>query len=373
MTGHSQFEKSIEQFLTDLPLALPIEKVAASQPVTCFIAIAGFEARCLGAVDAMAAQQWHSDFGVCVKYTDASMEIPNRKHLDQMAQRIAALTGGTAPLMIEHDDHDLDADFGDKLTQSLAASGIDLQDANAHIVFDITVGSSRLLLEGLHALLNGRASVTLVYSESAKYRPFFEEYLGHIEEQRIHTVEPPEFLTQGVDRVEVLRRIPGQNADARPTFVVMFPSFAFTRSSAVIDELAPSRMQWIFGVPHLVENRWRLDAQKEYHRGLIDKSHRHCYVSTFDYRETLEVLESVFQRRRENYSLFIASLGSKMQKVGQVLFHLLRPEVAAVVSIPRIWNPDRFSSDEPRAVYALQLGKCGDLRKSLWDVRRLRI
>ena len=184
---------------------------------------------------------------------------------------------------------------------------------------------------------------------------------------------PPEFLTHGVDKVEVLRRIPGHDADSRPTFLVVFPAFARTRVSAVIEELCPSRVQWMFGVPHIVENRWRLDAQREYHTALIEKSHRHCYVSTFDYRETLSVLESVYRKRRQTYGIFVCSLGSKLQKLGQAIFHILRPEVAALVSIPRVWEPEKYSDERPRAVYGLDLGSCQRLRERLWSTRRFRL
>lgn len=369
----SQFEQTLEQLLSQLPGPTELARSPDNQRVSCCVAIAGFEPRCVSALQLMAAKGWRSERGICVAYSDASMAAPNSKHRDQLLNDMRAVSDAQELGVIGHDDHNLDADFGDALVQELAAQGIDLEDETAHIVFDITVGSSRLLLEGLHALMQGRAAVTLIYSEASRYRPLFEEYRLHAEAQRVQSIEPPEFLTKGVDRVEVLRRIPGQNADARPTFLVVFPSFAYTRSSAIVDELSPSRVQWIFGVPHLVENRWRLDAQRDYHCGLVERSHRQCYVSTFDYRETLEVLEHIYQKRRDDYGVVVASLGSKLQKVGQVLFHLLRPEVAAVVSIPRIWDPDRFSSEEPRAVYSVSFGSCAELRESLLSTRRLRV
>jgi hypothetical protein len=321
----------------------------------------------------MVARGWRAEHGLCVCYANREMEAPNSQYTSEVLSRLRAIATGTVPNMIEHDDHSLDASFGDRLLSALRDAQIDLGSEETRVVFDITVGSSRLLLEGLNALLRTDISLTLTYTEVATYRPSFDEFRGQLEEQRVRRVEAPEFLTRGVDRVEILKSIPGRNADSRPAYLVVFPAFAFTRVSAVIDEIAPSRVQWIFGIPHLVENRWRIDAQKEYHRSLIEKSHRHCYVSTFDYRETLEVLERTYQKRREHYGLFVASLGSKMQKVGQVLFHILRPEAAAIVSIPRIWNPDRFSSERPRSVYSLDLGSCRLLREALWQTRKLRI
>jgi hypothetical protein len=132
-------------------------------------------------------------------------------------------------------------------------------------------------------------------------------------------------------------------------------------------------VHWLFGIPHLVKNRWRIDAQRRFHQQFCEHSHRHCYVSTFDYRETLVVLESIYKQRIKDYSPMICSLGSKLQKVGQVLFHILRPEVGAVVSVPRIWDPQRFSSETPRAVYLVPLGDCRKLRERLWLSRTFRL
>ncbi len=369
----NQYEKPFEQLLSELPAARRLCDVSAVTDVSCVVAIAGFEPRCVAATEQMAARHWDAKAAVCVTYSDANMQLPNDKHKAVLVGHLKRIAKGVTPAVLTHDDHALNADFGGALWRELESRGVDVNDPESHIVVDITVGSSRLLLEGLHALFQGRARITLVYSEASRYRPYFNEYIEYSEQRRVHTVEPPEFLTRGVERVEVLQRIPGLNADARPAYLVMFPSFAFARASAVIDELSPSRVQWIFGIPHLIENRWRLDAQKEYHFSLIERAHRQCYVSTFDYRESLEVLERIYQKRRSDYNILVASLGSKMQKVGQVLFHLLRPEVAAVVSIPRTWDPDRFSSEEPREVYAIDFGSCSSVREALWKTRTLRV
>jgi hypothetical protein len=316
---------------------------------------------------------WRANDCICVRYSNSEMEVPNSAYFDELRSDLAAVGSGRAPRVIAHDDHGVDVDFGDQIIGELTELGLDIDSQDTHIVFDITVGSSRLLLEGLHALIKTNVRLTIAYTEVSTYRPSFDEYRTHLEERRVHQIEPPEFLTHGVDRVEVLKSIPGTNADSRPAYLVVFPAFAFTRIGAVIEEMSPSRVQWIFGIPHLVENRWRIDAQREYHESLVERSHRHCFVSTFDYRETLRVLEKIFQKRRANYGVFVASLGSKMQKVGQVLFHVLRPEAAAVVSIPRVWNYERYSDETARAVYSLDLGSCRELREALWRTRRLRV
>ncbi len=369
----SQFERPFQDVVADLPELCRIERFDVPETVDCVVSILGFERRCLAAANELAERGVRATTVVGVKYANKEMDESNFEHESEWFSTLQRLGHGKEPKLLTHDDHNLGVDFGDLLLARLKSVDLDLDAESTHVVFDITVGSSRLLLEGLHALLNTRARLTIVYSESPTYRPRFDEYLALRNHEGLPDADPPEFLTQGVDKVEVLRRIPGHDADSRPTFLVVFPAFACTRVSAVIEELCPSKVQWMFGVPHTVENRWRIDAQREYHGALIEKSHRHCYVSTFDYRETLSVLESVYRKRRQAYGIFVCSLGSKLQKLGQAIFHLLRPEVAALVSIPRVWNPEKYSDERPRAVYVLDLGSCQRFRERLWSTRRLRL
>ena len=369
------FELDLDDLLHDLPELRRVSNVDWSEHggTRCLVAIAGFEPRCCAAPSRLAELGWQAESSLMIRYGQEDMRDANDRYVERLSRILREAAPGRKPVELWHDDHCLEADFGEKLVDALTADGLDLTSPASHVVLDITGGSSRLLLEGLHALLKTPASLTLIYSEAAWYWPRFEDYLQYTEESRGRSIPAPEFLTVGVDKVEVLKSIPGHDADARPTFLVAFPSFSATRIGAVIEELSPSRVQWLFCIPHLVKNHWRIDAQLEYHRALVEDQHRRCYVSTFDYRESLAALECLYRKRRNDYNMLVCSLGSKLQKVGQVLFHLLRPEVGAVVSIPRTWDTDRVSDDAPRAVYCLHLGDCAELRRKLLRTRTFRI
>jgi hypothetical protein len=374
MREQNQFVLGFDEVVESLPPPVRLDK-ANDQPsqASCFVGILGFEPRCHAAATRLAQAGFRAGRAFCVRYDQPEMRRANEKYQGVMLQALQALSDEREPVPLKHDDRNLDADFGTVLLGRISEEGLDPTSPHTHVVFDITVGSSRLLLEGLHALLSSGVTLTLAYSEAADYRPSFEEFRKFDDDSRQARVPAPEFLTMGVEKVEILRRIPGHSADARPTYLAAFPSFSPTRIGAVLEELSPSRVHWLFGVPHLVRNRWRIDAQRKYHEALFEHQHRHCYVSTFDYRETLSVLESIYQKRKNDYAMLVCSLGSKLQKVGQVLFHTLRPEVGALVSIPRIWDPDRFSSETPHAVHMVPLGACGTLRNRLWMTRTLRL
>lgn len=374
MKEMSAFEMELDELVASLPPPTPLR--AATMPCDkriCFISICGFEPRCYAAATTLAGQGWHADLCICIHYEQPDMEAVNYAHRDRLHEALKVITGGAEPILVMDNEHDLSVDFGTRLLSCLEEAGLDTDSHEASVVFDISVGSSRLLLEGLHALLASGIDLTVVYSEGYDYRPSFSEYLAYVEDRRCKQVPAPEFLSVGVDKVEILKGIPGRDADDRPTCLVGFPSFSPTRFLAVLEELSPSRVEWVFGIPHLVENRWRIDAQRDYHEALNDESHRHCYVSTFHYKESLLVLDRIYRKNRSAYGVVVCSLGSKLQKLGQALFHILRPEVGAVVVTPRAWDPERYSADEPREIYVLPLGDCADLRALLWRTRTLRM
>ncbi|GEM_PF-1755175 len=370
MSAYAQFELTLDAFIHRLPRPKrfsPAYLTAGTR--RCFIAIAGFEPRCLEVARLAVEAEWHADTSVLVEYSYEPMAVANSRHTPALRTLLQKINNGGELVEIEHNECDFATDFGERLLSTLSQAGVDTSCPETHIVLDITVGTSRLLLEGLHALLGTQANLTLTYSEASDYRPSFAEHLQHKEASQNARSTCPEFLSIGVERVELLHRIRGRSADARPTYLAAFPSFTPIRMQAVIEEVAPSRVHWLFGIPHLVRNRWRLDAQRDYHADMYEHLHRHCYVSTFDYRETLAVLDAIYQRRKDDYAMVVCSLGSKLQKVGQVLFHLLRPEAGAVVSVPRVWDTERFSADTTRAAYCIPLGPCDVLRRDLWRTR----
>lgn len=375
MTSCSPYQLDFDNLVTNLPEPLRLSSfiLPASQK-SCFIGICGFEKRSTSAATELVKKGWKCEKTFLVRYTSNTMKPMNAAHFDRMHSILKSmLQTCEEPIIVEHNDLELKNDFGEALIRVLSENGFDPDDDRNEIVFDISVGSSRLLLEGLHALLNTSYRVTIAYTEATEYRPLFEEYRQYNAECRFKSVQPPEFLTIGVEKVEILKRIPGLCADSRPTYLVAVPSFSPMRIGSVLEELSPSRVHWLFGIPHLIKNRWRIDAQRDYHSSMIESLHRFCYVSTFDYREMLQVLENIYRKRKDQYDLLVCSLGSKLQKVGQILFHMLRPEVGALVSIPKEWNPDRYSDNDARAVYLVKFGPCKDLRKQIQATKTFRL
>ena len=367
------FENNFEEVVESLPEPIRLENFHNDLPeITCFIGIVGFEKRCTAIAESLIEKGFTAETGILINYSQAEMKEKNEVNKDELFDLIKKISRNQDLVELDYKDNSLENDFGKFLLNQLIQNGINIESSDTHIFFDITVGSSRLLLEGLHALINTNVNLTLFYSEIKNYRPFVDEYEKDLRNKIQKGVSPSEFLSTGIERVDLLSSIPGRFADSRPTSMVVFPSFNQVRIGAVIDEMSPNLVHWIFGIPHLVKNRWRITAQTNYHQSLIGRLHSSDLVSTFDYRETLWALNNYYQDKNKDFNILICSLGSKLQKVGQVLFHILRPEVGAVVSIPRDWDSNRHD-ETVRALYAVPLGACQMLRDSLLKTKILKL
>lgn len=365
MKNKNLFEKDFEEFVENLPEPIRLEKYPIQKPKqSCFVGISGFETRCYAIARDLSRKGFETDFCIMVNYSQVEMKEKNATNKDTLFESMQNISRKNTPIELDHNDHSLKEDFGKTLLDKLTLCGINIGSNDSHVFFDITVGSSRLLLEGLHALINTNVNLTLLYSEVKNYRPFFDEYQVFFKEDKQKGVSSPEFLSTGIEKIDLLNSIPGRFADGRPTALIVFPSFTPLRIGAVIDDMSPNLVHWVFGIPHLVSNRWRIKAQETYHQSLIRQLHSGDFVSTFDYRETLWALNNFYLEQKQDFNILICSLGSKLQKVGQVLFHILRPEVGAVVSIPKVWDTNRHD-ETVRSIYAVPLGNCDKLRENL--------
>lgn len=365
MEIENSFEKNFEEFVESLPEPIRLEKYSITSPKqSCFVGILGFETRCYAVAQSLSKEGFKADLCIMANYSQVEMKEKNSINRDTLFEAMKNISRKDIPIELDHNDLGIKEDFGKSLLEKLALGGIDIESNNSHVFFDISVGSSRLLLEGLYALINTNINLTLLYSEVKNYRPFSDEYKDFLKENEQSGVSSPEFLSTGIEKIDLLNSIPGRFADGRPTALIVFPSFTPLRIGSVIDDLSPNLVHWIFGIPHLVSNRWRIKAQEYYHHPLIRQLHSVDFVSTFDYRETLWALNNFYIEKKKDFNILICSLGSKLQKVGQVIFHILRPDVGAVVSIPKLWDTNRHD-ETVRSIYVVPLGDCSKLRDEL--------
>jgi hypothetical protein len=95
-------------------------------------------------------------------------------------------------------------------------------------------------------------------------------------------------------------------------------------------------------------------------------------VSTFEYKETLRTLETLYEERVNNVRFTITPLGSKLQAFACTLFCHLHPDVRVMFSVPERYNAVSFS-EGCRATWALEFVSVKEVREKLDQVGLLSI
>jgi hypothetical protein len=95
-------------------------------------------------------------------------------------------------------------------------------------------------------------------------------------------------------------------------------------------------------------------------------------ASTFDYRETWRVLESIYHDHWANSNLTISPLGSKLQAVAVVVFCVRHSDVRILFSTPSRYNVKQWSAGV-RDTWRLSFGRIGDFVSRALEAGCLRL
>ena len=362
----------IKRQLSDVLGTLPplehlnLTKLGSEAQEDLFLCALGFEPRCLNLPDSLRAVGYTAFRAVYFRYAtnldDNSVNLPTlESHLRTISSKVEMMDADTA-------------DFPNKLRSLLELTMSEAQGRPPRITLDISVTANRLLLRCVKVLLEYDICLRIIYSEAAIYHPTKSEY----------SQEPSKWgsddmlgLERGVN--EVLHSIdhPGQGLDPLPDCVILFPSFKSERSKAVISFVDPAllanpsgKVCWLLGVPHLDEDIWRLDAMMTINGiGDADKQYK---VSTFDYKETMQILERLHAEKSEGHTITVSPLGSKLQALGTALFCYIHSDVRVVFTTPKEYNAGQYS-DGCKNIWELAFGNLDELTEKLNEVGRLRI
>lgn len=323
-----------------------------------FLCVLGFEHRSLTILENLVKQNHKTVRAVYFEY--GTNRIDNSINRPKLIHLLESITDSINSL--EADEHE----FSQRLRELLQSITRKTPDKAPVVFFDISVGANRLILRCLKILLEFKINLKIFYSEAAVYHPTIIEY-----QQNPQAWEKSESLglEHGISDVCVSEEYPGIHTDQLPHCVILFPSFSKERSLAVISEVDPLLLQspsnkviWLLGIPHLIEDHWRLEAMYKIN-GLKDTYTQHS-ISTFNYKETLMVLDSIYQEREENHKFTLSPMGSKLQAIGISLFCYLHPDIRVVFATPNEYNPKQYS-DGCKATWIIDFGSIEEIRNLL--------
>ncbi len=335
-------EFSLQEILNDLPdiKVLNFDTEFDNSKIDLLILTLGFETRTYSFADKLSKVNFNCDEVIIFNYsTNVNDNIKNKIPLQKALKK-----EGRNFLNLDCDSDSFSEVLRKRIVEKISQKG------NIKIVFDISVCSSKLLLTSLNVLLDSNIELKIVYSEAAIYYPIYEEYLknpNYLKDRNMIGI------SQGVNTVSLSQDYVGDNIDNKPEFAIAFPTFKPDRTKTTLIEIdegifseIKKRLIWIVGQPHMEEphrsNRIKMLREiNEINDG--EDSPTSYEISTLDYKETMSILEKIYQEKINQYHINISDLGSKMQSLGIALYCHIRPEISIYFSVPAQYNPERYS------------------------------
>lgn len=230
----------------------------------------------------------------------------------------------------------------------------DFARAFNRVYVDISGMSRLLIVQVLVALLATEAPVTIVYGEAESYPPSRDQFDS---DRKDHTGLVPGYLSSGIFEIAATPELASVSMPGEAIRLLAFPSFDPSQLANLLQELQPTYVDLVHGLPPAVENRWRREAIRTLNSWSLEplrkkNDHEAC---TRDYRETLRILLEIYRKRSMFDRLVVAPTGSKMQAVAVALFRAVLYDVQVVYPTPQIFTePDRYTVGT-RQLYELDL------------------
>ena len=211
------------------------------------------------------------------------------------------------------------------------------------VYVDVSGMSRLLIVQIVVALMQARRSFTIVYSEAAEYYPTEAEF-----RERTANVEPYrslDFLSSGIFEVAATPELGSVAMLGEATRLVVFPSMETVQMKNLLQEVQPTYVSAIYGVPPSDRNRWRSAAARDLNagelKGQTDVSEHEA--STLDYTETLRVLLEIYADRSMFDRMLVAPIGSKMQAVAVGIARSVLTDLQVVYPTPQELNADHYT------------------------------
>ena len=227
--------------------------------------------------------------------------------------------------------------IGEKLTRLLE------EQAAKRVFVDISGMSRLLIVQVLVALINENEQyrpIKIIYGEAEAYSPSEEEF----KQDHIDAKNRPEtsYLSSGILEIAITPELSSVAMLGEAIRLIAFPSLDHIQFTNLIEQLQPTYVEVIDGIPPDVRNRWRTDAIRELNKTTLKmlKNHAKHEACTLDYSVTLDILLKIYKEHNVFNRLLIAPTGSKMQTVAVGLFRAALQDIQIVYPTPKISDSD---------------------------------
>lgn len=359
-------ESSSDFIQSYLPSAGPSEALHLRKS-DAFIHAPGFEDRTMAIPERLIVSAGAR--GILLDYRPANVD--NRLGRVRAALRDRGLTLADEDVLTYH--RFIPDDFESRLRTRLIGFGA------TRVAVDISTMSKLAILLILGVCRDLDLDVTIAYASAEKYGPSKEEFENAKKNNEIH--QPTIQIFTGVHGVVRVGSLASVSMQGQPTAAIVFMSFNDALTQVLLNTVYPSRLFLVNGRPPVLS--WREEATAWIHdqvRREWAEDNQVCTregmsfpvpcraVSTFDYRETVSLLITLYWQLSATHRLILAPAGSKMQAVGCFLAKALHPDIHVEYPSPESFLPEYSSGIADR--WVLHLGKFSRLTELLSNQER---
>ena len=304
----------------------------------CLLVVGGFEERALSVLRS-AAGEADSFQVVLIKYLPVVKE--NRDEECVKLCRDARL-----PLEELVYDRENPSSAGDSIAEYLC--GFD------NVFVDVSGMSRLLIVQIVVAMIERAKAFSVLYTEADVYPPEEDEFRRkqHGEQGGVS------FISSGIFEIVSCPELSSVSMLGGAIRLISFPSFDPVQLSNVVQELQPTHNDVINGVPPDQSMRWRTEAISELNKANMSALQRvrEHKASTFDYRETLEIILKLYKMHSVYDRLVIAPTGSKMQAVAVGILRGVLTDLQIVYPTPLKFLDPAHYTEGAKATFQLSIG-----------------
>lgn len=322
----------IENFIALLPPIEIIDLGKISSPLT-YIGAVGFEDRALAVLNMALQSHRNFDQVIAIEYRpidERNMGEEFQKKLDQLN-----IPGENVERVIyDRCNPEEFLEYLDIIKEKIALT--------SNVIVDISGMSKLLIIVLLQGLRDLDVNLTLVFAEAEVYHPTREEFETQKEKYEKETENLPIFLTSDVYDIVTTTSLSSTAMQGYPLMMVAFPTFNHRELTALVNEIIPQHLVLIEGKPHEQYNEWRMEAIRWLNRRIIERlvngetlTGQERIISTFDYKETIKVLERIYQLYKYDKKIVVVPTGSKLQTFGVFLFKQMRPDIQVIYPVTK--------------------------------------
>jgi hypothetical protein len=331
------------------PVLEPVDSLRV-QPTDWLVVCGGFEDRSLAVLRNAIAQEPALNV-ILIHYRPAVHENKN--------DRVREICAASANVIALEYDRQNPQGFGTSLVEALSGR-------RGRVFVDVSAMSRLLIVQILVALgtrPNGFLNCTIAYTEAGEYPPTESEASAELARAESDPTLSILFLSSGVFEITILPELGSIAPAAAQTRLITFPSLDAHHLTALQNEIQPSRLTLIEGLPPFSANQWRRELIAKVN-GIARMRDAESYAtSTLDYRETLDRLVALYQTHSLSERLIVAPTGSKMQSVAVGIFRSFVSDVQVVYPTPHGYcSPDNYTRGVGQS-YSLQLDSLSPERR----------